>query len=146
MPFEAIQLHARRLKQIAVIPSADTSNLEGKNKEDGTWRNFLDFAKLASTLCDDKDLIIFDASSEISNKKGVDFEDAAELADLINLVYQCFYEQGYKDVDIMIDITGGQKVPTIAGASVALAEGRRFQYVSTRDYRVRHYDVTYHGL
>jgi hypothetical protein len=43
----------------------------------------------------------------------------------------------------MIDITGGQKVPGVAGAVVALGEGRRFQYVSTRDYGVHTYDVMY---
>jgi hypothetical protein len=44
----------------------------------------------------------------------------------------------------MIDITGGQKPPSVAGSAVALEkEGRRIQYVSTRDFKIRSYDITY---
>lgn len=154
MPLEAIHVHAGRLKQIAVITSADSVG-----KEDGTWREFETFKRLVHRLLGNDQVAVFDASKQVAgaNAKGgeaeatarmngVDFEDAAMLTSLVHDVYQIFYRLEYKDRDIMVDITGGQKVPTIAGAAVALAEGRRFQYVSTRDYKVRHYNVTYRGL
>jgi hypothetical protein len=64
----------------------------------------------------------------------------------VNALDQAFdwlHNQHIKDYDTMVDITGGQEVPTVAGAAVALGEGRRFQYVSTRDYKVRTYDIMY---
>ena len=44
---------------------------------------------------------------------------------------------------MIVDITGGQKVTTVAGAVISIIEGRRFQYVSTHDYKVRTYDIAY---
>lgn len=51
--------------------------------------------------------------------------------------------KGHGSRDILIDITSGKKVSTVAGAAVALAEDRQFQYVDTTDFRVRTYDITY---
>ncbi len=49
--------------------------------------------------------------------------------------------------EILIDVTGGQKPNAVAATAVALAEGRRIQYVAkdpgTGAYRVKVYDVTY---
>lgn len=142
-------MHLGRLKQVAVICSADAMD-----KADGTWREFDRFKELVLHLTNQSHIEVFDAAAEIwqqdkqsPQNKGVDFEDVTRLVDLVNSVYQRFYEQGIEDRDIMVDITGGQKVATIAGAAIALAEGRRFQYVSPRGgYKVHHYNVTYHGL
>lgn len=138
MPFEGIALHSGRLKHIAVICSADL-----QDSQDGTWRHFETFRKLARHLLGTDDVDVFNAGARLLDKAGVDFEDAAILVQLVNEVYRHFRELGFKEADILVDITGGQKVPTIAGAAIAMAEGRRFQYVSTRDYKVRLYDVTY---
>jgi hypothetical protein len=138
MPFEAIALHSGRLKQVAVVCSSDM-----ETKQDGTWRNFELFRKIIHHLLGTEEVNIFNAMKQLEDKDGVDFENADELVKLVNGVYRRFDELHHKDSDILVDITGGQKVPTIAGAAIALAEGRRFQYVSTRDYKVRLYNVTY---
>lgn len=53
---------------------------------------------------------------------------------------------GIKEDEILIDITGGQKVTTISGAIVALGAGRCFQYISTTDYSIKTYDIDYEAL
>lgn len=75
--------------------------------------------------------------------QGVDFEDAKQLVEAIELAHDLLRARDIAAYDILIDITGGQKPPTVAGAAVSLAEGRRFQYVSMHDYKVLTYDVTY---
>jgi hypothetical protein len=76
-------------------------------------------------------------------ESSVDFENAQALVDAVEQAFDWLHDQQINDYEIMVDITGGQKVPTVAGAAVALGEGRRFQYVSTRDYKVCAYDITY---
>ena len=49
----------------------------------------------------------------------------------------------FKEDDIVFDVTGGQKVIAIAGAMFAIPNDRHLQYVSTNDYSVKHYDLTY---
>jgi len=61
----------------------------------------------------------------------------------VEFAYDVLSSLKIPNYDVLVDITGGQKVPTVAGAAVALADGRHFQYVSTHDYQVRTYDVTY---
>jgi hypothetical protein len=73
-------------------------------------------------------------------RAGVVFRRTHDIAELLDLIED---SRGLRASDILIDVTGGQKPTSIAGAAVALAEGRCIQYVSTRDYRVRVYDVTY---
>jgi hypothetical protein len=73
----------------------------------------------------------------------VDYEDARAAKDAVDSGYAALLQGGLNARDILVDITAGQKPTTIAGAAVALAEDRRFQYVSTRDYRVVTYDITY---
>ncbi len=42
---------------------------------------------------------------------------------------------------MIIDVTGGQKPTSIAGALMTLYYDREFQYVSTQNYKVKSYDV-----
>ena len=74
---------------------------------------------------------------------GVDFEDARHLFDALSRTYDELAKQGYKDSDVVLDVTGGQKMPAVLGGVVGLGEGRRIQYVSTRDYKLHEYDITY---
>ena len=54
-----------------------------------------------------------------------------------------YKKDGFKEDDIVFDVTGGQKVIAIAGAMFAIPNDRHLQYVSTNDYSVRHYDLIY---
>lgn len=75
----------------------------------------------------------------------VDFE--GDFEGLVDCLGQCIQEIqrecGICEKDIVIDITGGQKTASIAGAMVTLNTRVTFQYVSTTDpSKVRAYDVT----
>jgi hypothetical protein len=74
---------------------------------------------------------------------GIDFEDISEVFDSVEELYAKAKSDGYKENDIIVDITGGQKPNSIAGATATLAIGRKFQYVSTIDKRVLSYDIGY---
>jgi hypothetical protein len=74
---------------------------------------------------------------------GIEFEDIKEVFDSIEGLYEEVKKNGFREDDIIVDITGGQKTNSVAGAIATLALGRKFQYVSTRDKRVLSYDVGY---
>lgn len=65
--------------------------------------------------------------------QGVDFEDMKALLDLLRELMEEAKQTGYKEEDIMIDVTGGQKTNSIAGALVTIHHPKlEFQYVGTR--------------
>lgn len=73
----------------------------------------------------------------------IDFENIDEVYEEVDHAYHLIKENGYKEKDIVLDITGGQKVTSIIGAIFSLGFDRRFQYVSTKDKRVLAYDLDY---
>lgn len=61
----------------------------------------------------------------------VDFEDVDGLITAFNKAIAAFKEEGIAERAIIIDITGGQKPVSIAGAVVTLNKNVTFQYVQT---------------
>ncbi|MBI5576795.1 MAG: hypothetical protein HY896_10595 [Deltaproteobacteria bacterium] len=158
MPVEAIAHHLEWLDTVVVIPSADAEKrqtqqetassahlLDKKKTEPGTWRDMDLFRKTIELLTGRQNRPRIMTIGEIDDrwKAGVDFEKVGDLINAVEQAYDWLNENGAADYEIMVDITGGQKVPAVAGAAMALGVGRRFQYVSRRDYVVRSYDVTY---
>jgi hypothetical protein len=164
IPLEAIAYHAEarsgaaagRLREVIVIPSADRAGAAGVTS--GTYHDLPLFCQLLETLRNStpmmspfsvrglKDLLDTCGVQLLPARDysaGVDFESALAMVNALTDAYDALTRLDFPDKDILVDVTGGQKVPTVAGAVVALAEGRRFQYVSTHDYLVRTYDVTY---
>ena len=142
MPLEAVNHHAPKLAFMVVIAS---SGEDGSAKQLGEFKASLDtvFPNPAFRLVDLADCFS-DEGDKVAFKDGVDFEVEPErLATATNAAYEYLRRQGLRPSDILIDITGGLKVTTVVGSAVALAEGRRIQYVSTRDFEVRVYDVSY---
>lgn len=124
MPLEAIDYHQPRLSHVILICSAG---------EDGSARQAALFRELAGRLFPQTGLTLID---------GIDFDDVDALAEATNGAYTDLTQQGLRTWDILIDITGGHKTTAIAGTAVALAEGRRIQYVN-QNYKVCVFDVTY---
>lgn len=138
MPYEAISFQQKkgRLKKVVVITSSDE-----KGKENGTYRVYDDFRNFLNTTgIDLSELTIAIASSY---PKGVDFVEGQELDDAIESVYKDLKEEGYKEHEIILDCTGGFKVPTIFGTVATLFKKRRLQYVSTLDKKIIEYDISY---
>ena len=132
MTIEAIAYYMDRLRMVIVIPSEDS-----RVREDGSFRNVDLFKETVNKL------LPVGCSINIDVREPVDYEDADVLVVRLQKVYADLYQEGFNDRDMIVDITGGQKVTTVAGAVISIIEGRRFQYVSTHDYKVRTYDIAY---
>jgi hypothetical protein len=134
MPLEAIAYHLPRLRRVLVISSAHA---------DGSRNQFPLFEELVTRFFPEADLTVTDvAELDTRYGSGLDFSDVEQVAAATDDAYVHLREAGMSAERILIDITGGLKTNSIAGAAVALAEGRRIQYV-TSDYDVLVYDVSY---
>jgi hypothetical protein len=134
MPVEAIAYHLPRLRQVVVISSA---HAQGSRKQVPVFKD------LVGRLFPGVDLRLRDiAELDSRYEPGLDFNDVEKVAAATDDAYVHLRDTGMRADQILIDITGGLKTNSIAGAAVALAEGRRIQYVSN-GYQVLAYDVTY---
>lgn len=135
MPFEAIAYHLVDLQYIVVVVSKETHALLPA------------FSKILYQLLPDENQtlkLIHVGDIDQDYAQGVSFEGMAALVGATHVAYE-FLLSKMRNHHILIDITGGQKTTAIAGSAVALEAGRQFQYISTHDYQVRTYDVTYLG-
>jgi len=72
----------------------------------------------------------------------VHFEEFDAIVDVLSDVIRTLKSKGYKEKQIIVDVTGGQKITSIAGAVVTFNSGVTFQYVQTdKPYDVLKYDV-----
>lgn len=136
MPYRAIKQHWNRatLEAVVVIPSADSGG-----KEDGTWRLLDLFRRFIADATGMPEESIVNLPE---HRHGVDFESARDLWQAVEDAMALLRARGIEDKDIVIDITGGQKLPAMMGGVASLGGGARIQYVSTRDHRILEYDVT----
>lgn len=127
MPYLAINHHAERLEELYVFTSPG---------DNGSHRQFGHFTRAISSLF--SSLKIHELTGE-----GIDFEDVAAIHECLDKLYEQLDHRGiYGEHDVILDITGGQKTNSIAGAMATLAEGRKFQYVSTvNKQKVQCYDL-----
>jgi len=150
MPVEGLKIHYPLLDRVIVLTSRDFEDPSTRTADPGSRNQFTEFKQLIDLLCEGlvrkvkvDDLHGFLGGEEF--EKGIDFEDASALVNALMAVYRQLREMKYNNDEIMVDVTGGQKVPTVAGAAVVLGKDQVFQYISTRDYTPRGYDVTYLG-
>ena len=125
MPLKAIDYHKQRLKKIVIACS---------EKSHGDRDKFL---KCVQNLFG-KEL------ADMANVRYIkNFEDAKSVYKFLESIYSQLKQEGFTEDDIVFDVTGGQKAISIAGAMFAIPNDRHLQYVSTSDYTVKHYDLTY---
>lgn len=125
MPLVAIDHHRSRLKKIIVACSKDSCH------------QFDRFKECVSNVLPD-----FDAS--IIEVKNLDsFEDAKGIYDFLDDTFRELAGQKFREKEIVIDVTGGQKIVSIAACIYALPNDREIEYVSTTDYGVKTYDIKY---
>ena len=75
----------------------------------------------------------------------VNFEDFNGLSRCLRQIIRKEQEEGMREEDIVVDITGGQKTTSIAGAGITLSTEVTFQYVQTgAPFEVYAYDVVQH--
>jgi len=152
MPVEGMAVHYPKIEQVVVITSSDyVKDPVKKEIDEGSCHQYADFKLLVEKLFEDsgREVTVTDLYKFLDDraefKEGVDFEDARILVDALVAVYRKLHEKGYQNKEIMVDVTGGPKVTTVAGAAIVLGKDQVFQYISTRDHTPRAYDVTYIG-
>jgi len=121
MPAEAVKYHLPKLEAITVITSEKSSP------------HFPTFTRLLRAL--------FGERLRVEEVKVSSFEDFKEVEEALERAYSRLKEAGYGEREVILDITGGQKIVSIVGALLSLYGRREFQYVSTNDYSVKSYDV-----
>ena len=78
----------------------------------------------------------------ISHTLPVDFEQFNEMKNTLHTGITAMKKLGFREEDMIIDVTGGQKTTSIAGAVVTLFSKVTFQYVQTSTpHKVIKYDV-----
>lgn len=125
MPLTAIDYHKDKLAKLVIACSS---------------KSFLDkdkFLKCVRKIFGDNI-----ANNAIVKDIG-DFEKAKSVYEFLENTYDELKKGGFKEDDIVFDVTGGQKVVSMAGAMFAIPNDRHLEYVSTTDYKVKHYDLTY---
>lgn len=144
MPIEAIA-HQGTPLTVAAICSADTIKQTGEIDQ-GTYRDdqFGLFRQLVNRIWGDAVKVVNATAVYAGMQRGVDLEKGTDLVQVIEKTYHGLYGEDFDDRAIILDVTGG-KICSATGAAVSQAEGRRIQYVSTRDYMVQEYDMTYKG-
>ncbi|RUM42703.1 MAG: hypothetical protein DSY35_04920 [Desulfurobacterium sp.] len=131
MPLRAVAYHAERLEKLIVLTSPQSS------------QQFPLFKKLLTSFFKEnlRLLPILERAEEVRVN---DFEDIEEVFGALNAIYKRLVREGYKDKEVILDVTGGQKTVSIAGAFMTLYRGREFQYISTNDKEsIKSYDVEF---
>ena len=128
MPILAINYHLPKLENLVVIVSS-------KSK-----KQFGEFKNLVEKVFSNNKINIIPAGLN----ENIDFENMEDIKRIINESYELLKNKyNAKEKEIIIDITGGQKLVSIVGAIQTLIEGREFEYVSTTNYEIKSFDVRY---
>jgi hypothetical protein len=126
MPLKALGFHCSLLRKVYLITSSGSNGTSAESEL---------FVSLANALYSDITIEEFAAG-------GLDFEDVKAVFSSVESLYQRAKKEGYREQDVLIDITGGQKTNSIAAAIATLATGRKFQYIGKKSGLLS-YDVGY---
>ncbi len=141
MPLEAMVYHLPVLEKLIVITSKESSSQLGSFK--AAMQSAADTILTAEGVNREFDIVSIENLGE-EFKIGINFESARQLEQALSRVYHHLSHQGCSESEVLVDITGGQKLTAAIGGAVTLSEYRRFQYVSTNNYDVMTYNVTHH--
>ena len=78
-------------------------------------------------------------------KQPVDFDNVDKLIAALRAVIQEERDASLPEGEIIIDVTGGKKMTSVAAAVATLSNRVKFQYVDTESAKVTIYDVVYHS-
>ncbi|MDD2919539.1 hypothetical protein [Rhodoferax sp.] len=120
----AVDHHAKDLELLIMVPSSGAGGSAQKTKQFIQWmehyQNSTDWARPAGT----KPFLIREVEA-------VDFEDFKGLQHAYTQAIELAKAEHYVESDVVIDVTGGQKTTSIAGAMVTLTSDADFQYIQT---------------
>jgi hypothetical protein len=140
MPVEAVAHHIATLKVVVVIfPVVEPSRLSKGNPN-------LRFCELLRrlTMFKSDPPKIRPYTPDDTLDSGVDFLDPYQVLSAVESAKRILLErESLRPEEIIIDITGGQKVTSGIAAASAFDDRVRCQYVDTNSYKVSAYDLTY---
>lgn len=126
MPLCAMWAHKESLKKVLVIASAKSI----KEKEDFMAQVREYMSELVEKI-------------EFLDEHGGEFDDAEKIYGLLKKAFGILEtKEKIRPSDIVIDITGGSKIVSIAGAIFTLPVGRQMQYVDSNG-NAKVYDMCY---
>ena len=128
MPLKAIEFHKSRIETLYLFTSSGSK---------GTTADSDLFVRLVK---------VFYPGISVAElvPGGLDFENLKEIFSAVEVLYGDALAHGFKENEVLVDITGGKKTNSIAASIATLSAGRKFQYIS-EDKVVRSYDVGYFG-
>lgn len=130
-----LNCHINSVEYLFIIGSKDSPN-----KKQGDMLGSFVYVKHAISLIK-KYKPTLDDTNIRTYHDAIDFEDFKQVKDAITSGINWLNDY-VSETDIIIDITGGQKTASIAGAMATLSTGVTFQYVQTGgDNKVCSYDL-----
>lgn len=126
MPITAITHHLSSLEKVYVVASEQTI------------KSYKIFETLINKYFNKNDNFVALWPEE---SQGQDFSNIEQIFDIISNFY--IKMNNYNESDVLVDITGGLVITSVAASLAALATGRPVQYVSTMDMKVRTYELVY---
>lgn len=135
---EAIAYHKPILREVIVIPSADSHGHTGSHGYVELFKSLV--ARLGNGSAPRVRCI---GEFMPDYLEGVDFENMETLYEVTSQLFSKLIDEGLSQDAIVVDITSGNKVTTTTGTIIALAEGRRFQYINSTDHAVVTYSSGY---
>jgi len=118
----AINFHSSTLEHLVIVPSRSKADDKGS---DAYVVPFMALLKHYQSRTE------WPRTFSTSVCRPVDYEDFEELHRAFIGVLQSAKGEGFKESEIVFDITAGQKVPSVAAALVTLTTRADFQYVQT---------------
>jgi len=125
MPLEVAKFHLPKLRHFYLITSPESSS------------QLPLFKKLLKA-------VFPKASFEVLEKSVASMEDFNEVLRAVEEVYEELKELGYSSREVVLDVTGGRKIPSIVGGLTSLPSGRVIEYLYSPDwknYHLKFYEV-----
>ncbi len=119
MPLRVIKKFSDTLEKVVIVASRES------------FPHFEDFKELV------EEVIPHFKGEVVLYGKVLDFKDIEGLSEEFNSIYRRLKDEGYRDKDVAIDVTGGTKPVSIAGAAVTLSNpSRYFLYTYGDDIKI----------
>ncbi len=129
MPLRAVLENKEKLEIVYLVGSKDSGTLKG------SFNDLKDFEALITHYCNNVKVIQYDTA--------VDFTDYNELTKAFFTIKEKLTSKDkFNDGDIVIDITGGQKVTSIAGTAISInSYSLSFLYIDTNSKEAHEYNI-----
>ena len=143
MPLEAIRYHLPELEHVVLIGSAGPTGTRACVDD---FRDLLDrllpgHALQVGAVDELVDRVARPDGDVIDLRRGLSFFDPETLFTVVDAVFSHLVAHESLDpADVLIDVTGGTALASVAGASAAGGLFRRFEYVAFNE-RSEHYEV-----